>query len=107
MDGYAVGAQCIRNSAEATASACAAVSGVTSGGVVSCEAPSLTGRTVSYTLVTDGTTRTTRPATLQLQECVPVDLEEFGPVIGAWVVALVVILCARSIYTKVFNRESY
>lgn len=107
MDGFAVGAHCIRDPAEAIAAACAAVSGVTTGGVVSCEAPSLSARTLSFTLVTEGASRTTRAASTELQACTPVDLQEFGPVIGAWFLALVVILCARSIYTRMFNRESY
>lgn len=107
MDGFAVGAVCYRETGEAVAAACSAVAGVTSGGVVSCEAPSFSAPVVSYTLVAESASgRVTRAASMELQPCDPVDLVEFGPVIAAWFLALVTILAARSVYTKVFGRET-
>ena len=107
MDGYAVGLQCFRDQAEAAAVACSSVAGVASGGAVSCSAPSFAYGVVSYTLVTEGSSaRTERAASMQLQPCDPVDLTEWGPVIAAWFLALVVVLCVRSLYTRIFKGES-
>ena len=106
MDGLAVGAACYRVDVDAASAACASVAGVSAVGVVSCEAPTVTSGVMSYTLVIEGSSRTTRAASMQLQPCDPVDLVEFGPVIAAWFLACVLVLSARSLYTKVFNRES-
>jgi len=107
MDGLAFGAVCYRDPAELAADACASISGVTSAGVVSCSAPSVTGSTLSYTLKTEGTSATsTRVVTVDLQPCDPQDFEYWQPILAAFFVALVTILCARMVYTKVFNRET-
>ena len=107
MDGYAVGLQCFRDSAEAAAVACSSVAGVTSAGAVSCSAPSFSAGSVGFTLVTEGaSSRIERAASMQLQPCDPVDLTEWGPVVAAWFVAGVAVLCLRSIYTRIFKGES-
>lgn len=107
MDGLGVGATCYRSAVEAGAAACSSISGVTGAGVASCVDPSVSAGVMSYTLAIEGVSgRTTTAATMQLQPCDPVDVVEFGPVIAAWFLALVLVLAARSIYTKVFNRET-
>lgn len=107
MDGLAVGLACYRVAGEAASAACASISGPTSGGVVSCESASVVGGVFSYTLNVDsGAGRTSRAVSVALPECVPVDLVEWGPVIAAWFLALVVLHAARSVYTRTFGRET-
>ena len=105
MDGFAVGGHCYRSALEASGAYCASVGGVTSAGVVSCQSPVIVGSVLTYTLQSDAAKRTTRPVSVTLPKCEPFDLQQTAPVVSAWFVALVVILCARSVYTKVFNRE--
>ena len=103
MPGFAVGSQCIRDQAEAAASACSAISGVTSAGVVSCSAPALAGGgLLSYTLNTDGATSSSRAVSVQLQPCEPQDWEFYEPIVGLWFVAMVTVLCARMLYQRTF-----
>lgn len=106
MDGLAFANACYRLPAEAAAAACSSISGVTAAGVVSCSAPSITGNTLSYVLKTEGASSSTRTVTLELQPCEPMDFQWWAPVLAAWFLAMVTVLCARMVYTKVFNRET-
>jgi hypothetical protein len=109
VDGVGVGMVCFRDFSEAAVQACGAVSGTTSSGVASCEAPSVSaGGVFTYTLNVDGASgRVSRPVSVQLPSCEPVDVVSYGPVIGAFLLAGVTIVCARLAYVKVFNREIY
>ncbi len=106
-DGVGVGVVCYRDFDDAAAQACAAVSGSTASGVASCEAPSVSaGGVFTYTLNIDAASgRVSRPVSVQLPGCEPVDVISYGPVIAAFLLAGVTIICARMTYTKVFNRE--
>jgi hypothetical protein len=108
MDGLAVGVICYRDPDDAAAAACSAVSGVTSAGVASCEAPSVTGGVLSYTLNVDSAAgRVSRAVSVSLPQCEPFDMTSYGPVLAAFFLAGVVIVSARMVYTKVFNRETF
>lgn len=107
MDGRAVGATCYRDPVAAASAACSAVSGTSASGVVSCEAASVVDGVLTYTLNVDSAAgRVSRPVVVALPECEPFDVIELAPLIGAWVLALVVILSARALYTKTFGRET-
>lgn len=106
MDGLGFGSVCYRSTAELAVAACSSINGVTSAGVVSCTSPAVTGTVLSYTLKTEGATTSTRAVTVDLQPCEPYDLEWWSPILAAFFLALVVILSARMVYTKVFNRET-
>jgi len=112
MDGIAVGLSCFRSADEASAAACASISGVTNAGVVSCSEPSVwiegDSAQFSYRLTTTNVTSGSSTwvfvdSTLQL--CEPKDLTYFGPVIAAFTLALAVILCAR-LLGNIFKRET-
>jgi len=78
-----------------------------SAGVVSCSSPAVTGNVLSYSLLTEtpsGTT--TRAVTVDLQPCDPYDIEFWSPVLAAFFLALVSILCMRMVVTRTFNRDS-
>ena len=107
--GYAVGTQCFRHPEEAAQAYCASVSGMTSAGYMRCYSAEWQETNVwfNYTTIAPDGSESAQGATAYLAPCTPMDLEEWSPAIAAWFLALVVILCARSIYTKVFNRESY
>ena len=107
MDGLAFGSACYRDAAELAASACSSISGVSSAGVVSCASPSVSGSTLTYTLQIEGASSASRSVSVALQPCEPYDLQWWSPVLSAFFLALVVILCTRMVYTKVFNRETY
>lgn len=108
MDGLGFASVCYRSSTELAAAACSSISGVTSAGVASCSSPAVTGTVLSYTLRIEGSAgTTTRPVTVDLQPCEPHDFAYWSPVLGAWFLALVTVLAARQVYTKVFNRETY
>jgi len=108
MDGVAVGVVCYRSADEAAVAACSSVAGVTSAGVASCEAPTVAGGVLSYTLNIDGAAgRVSRPVSVSLPGCEPVDAVSYGPAIGAFITACVLIVVTRTLYAKVFNRESY
>jgi len=107
MDGLGFGAVCYRDTQELAAAACSSISGVSSAGVVSCSAPSVSGNVLTYTLNIDGASSTSRQITAQLQACEPYDIEWWSPVLAAFFVALVTILSVRMLYAKVFNRETY
>ncbi len=106
-DGVGVGLVCYRDFDEAAPQACSAVAGVTSSGVASCEAPSVSAEGVfSYTLNVDGADgRVSRAVSVQLPGCEPVDVVSYSPVVAAFLLACVTVICARMVYTKVFNRE--
>ena len=108
MDGVGVGAVCYRDFGDAAAQACASVSGTTSSGVASCEAPSVSAEGVfTYTLNVDGAAgRVSRAVSVQLPGCEPVDVVSYGPVVAAFLLAGVTIISARMVYAKVFNRET-
>lgn len=104
MDGFSVGAACYRATELAAQVACSAVSGVSSSGVLACENPSISGHTLTYTLLSDSVSgRQTRLVSVELQPCTPFDLAEYGPTVGAWFLALVAILSVRLAYTRVFG----
>lgn len=106
MDGHAVGTACFRAAEDVVSAACSSISGMSAAGAVSCKAPSLLGDVVSYTLVVEsGTGRTERAATLDLQQCVPFDITEYGPAIAAWFLACVTVLCARMLWSRTFKGE--
>lgn len=107
--GYAVGGQCFRQPADAAQAYCASVSGMTAAGFMRCTFAEWQDTSVFYSYTTVGADGAEHAysANAYLSPCTPMDLEEWSPVIGAWFLALVVILCARSIYRQVFNRESY
>ncbi len=107
--GYAVGGQCFRNPVEATQAYCSSFGGVTAAGQMRCTVADWDGGGISYTyeVVAPDGNYLGFSSYAELTACTPMDLEEWSPVIGAWLLALVVILCARSIYRQVFNRESY
>lgn len=103
--GYAVASACYREPSEAAAAYCGNVSGVTAAGVVSCQAPTVSGQTLTYTLRIDNETESVdRLVSVQLPDCEPYDWGFYGPVLGAFTVALVVILAARMVY-RPFNRR--
>lgn len=107
MDGLGFGAVCYRDSAELAASACSSISGVTGAGVASCSNPAVTGTVLTYTLRVDSASGTsTRAVTVDLQPCEPQDIQTWAPALAAWLSALVAILCARMVVTRMFNRDS-
>lgn len=100
VSGYAIDGQCIRDPVQAAAAYCSAVSGVTAAGVASCTSASLdpaTGVLTWALAVDDAASQATRTLTMSPPQCVPFDMEEYSPVVAAWVLLLVVVLCARLI----------
>lgn len=53
-----------------------------------------------------GLSASTTERVVVVQACERYDYEYWSPVVGAWVAALVAILAARVLYTRVFNRET-
>lgn len=106
MAGVAVGAACYSGAAEAAAAYCASVGGSVAGGVASCSGASITGRSVSWTLHVDGPSgRTSRQVVSELQECEPYDWSFWSPVLAAWFLAMVLVVCVRMI-KRPFNRDT-
>lgn len=108
MDGVAVGIVCYRSPDAAAAAACSSVAGVTSAGVASCEAPTVVGGVLSYTLNVDSAAgRVSRAVSVPLPGCEPVDAVSYGPALSAFLVACVLVVTGRSLYVKTFNRETF
>jgi len=114
--GTALGAACYSTQAEAAGVACASVLGVSGAGAVSCagvtSSPSTSvggGVTLDYLLRVDaGGSFVDHAAQMLLQGCETYDLSYWQPYIGAWVAALVSILCARIVYRRIFaDREGF
>lgn len=105
--GFAVGPVCFRETVDAASAFCSSVSGMTSLGFVSCKAPIADASgVVSFTLVTassGGMTET--PSEVVLAACRPFDLQETAPIFAAGFLALVTILAARSLYTRIFRQQ--
>ena len=107
--GYGVGDQCFSTLPEAAQAFCARVGGTTSAGVVSCTAAAPSGgSSVAWTLhLEPGTgSASTRELIAPLPACEPYDMAYWSPILGAFFLALVTVLAARSVYTKVFNRQT-
>lgn len=107
--GYAVGGQCFRDPVEATQAYCSSFGGVTAQGQMRCTGADWDGAGISYSyeVVAPDGNYLGFSSYAEPIACTPQDLEEWSPTIAAWFLALVVILAARSVHTKVFNRESY
>lgn len=105
--GYAVGTACYPAIEDAAAMHCAAIRGVTAGGVVACESAAVSGEgEVSISLRTVAESgETVSLHVVQFPECEPRDLEYYAPALGAWWLALVVIVMARRV-GRLFTRES-
>lgn len=104
--GYAVGASCFRDPVEAASAFCASRQGVMSEGVVSCSGAAVEGGFINWTLdlETPGYS-TSRMTSTPVVECEPYDFEFFAPVLAAWFVALVAVLCVR-LLGRLFNRDT-
>lgn len=111
LDGYAHLGVCYRQAPEALAAVCSAINGTPSGGgVLTCSAPAWdpnAANWVSYNLALESPgDYISKTGYLYLAPCEPLDFEYWAPVIGVWFLALVTIICARLVYTRVFHRES-
>lgn len=101
--GYAVGLACIRDPAAAAAAYCAGVGGSSSGGLLSCSAPSITGQELTFTLAVDGaSSQVTRQVVMQLGECEPLDMESAGPFLWMAVACVVVVGSLKLLRRQVF-----
>lgn len=100
---------CYRDRTELASAACGSLTGSSNGQyVLQCSAPSVTGSTLTVNTVTcnAGLCGKTQALSFALQSCEPYDFEWWSPVLGAFFLALVSVLCVRIIVAKVFNRDS-
>jgi len=115
--GTAAGAACFPTQAEAAARHCASVVGVTSGGVVSCDGAdgaavlsASDGGTVEFPWVMrtqpSGGAASLSTVTTTLHACERYDVLYFAPWVGAWVLALAVIVGLKLAAQRMFARES-
>ena len=108
-DGLTWQGQCYRDRTELAQLACGSISGTTNGAaVLDCKDPSVTGTQLHWTATWTqaGTAGPATPMTTNLQACEPYDFEWWSPVLAAFFLALVSVLCVRMIIAKVFNRDS-
>jgi hypothetical protein len=104
--GYAVGSSCVRDPSQAAATFCAQIGGATSAGVLSCQAPSITGQTLTYTLaVDDATAQTTRSVAVVLGECEPLDWTSAEPLVWLAVGALCSLAALKALRARVFRND--
>lgn len=105
--GYAVGGVCIGDADTAARAYCSSISGVSSGGVASCQAPLwVADHSLQYSLVVDDVTgQSVRTVDLKILDCEPFDMHSYGPVVAAFFLALVSIVCLRMVYVRVFRGE--
>lgn len=106
MAGFAVGGQCIGEVAQAASLACASFGGPTSAGVVTCQDASIDAQTLTFQRCTStGTTTECRPDSFDLPACEAYDWSYWSPVLGAFFLALVSIVCTRMLFLS-FRKET-
>lgn len=103
--GYAVGTQCLSDPLQAAALFCGGVAGTSANGTHACTAASLDAHTLTWTLEVHALdVSTARTVVQQVAPCTPRDFDYYGPIIGAWFLACVVILGIKLI-ARNFRRE--
>jgi hypothetical protein len=105
--GFAVGSSCLRAPEAAAQAYCASVQGVTSSGVVSCQAPShVGGQVFAADLVFESAaSAVTRSIEVELPECEPFDMAGAGPLLWMALAGSVAILSLRRL-AVMFQRET-